>query len=268
MNLLVGLVVGGVLLAIVEMRHQTISAAATLRVGNGSAPPAAYPSYPPQGAVGGSVVDQLGMVGLDTGVQAGENALKVLDALKSLSSAIPVIGSVISAIGGSLLAAHTARLQHARSENEACANLMPKWQADFVDVVQQYNNGQVSLSQALAGVRKLDQQIKSYLQSHVGPAGTAWSGSPTGCPGQDVSHSACIDGGQDGSCSGPHTCGKQCTVGCCVYYSYLEPAMDCLYKRLARGGVQGVGVPMIPGNKYGFPDLPAFAVQIVPPGGN
>lgn len=269
MNLLVGLVVGGVLLALVEMQHQGISASAALRVGQSTVPPAPYPQYAGQTQVGASMVDQIDKGALQ-GVSIAGNALK------NISSVIPIIGSVVAAIGGQLLAAHTARIAHAKSENVAVANLMPRWQADFVDIVQKYNGGAVTRAQAMAGVRKLDQQTKGYLKSHVGASGpvgtqslsgTAWSGKPTGCPGADVSHSACLDGGADGSCGGPHPCNRQCTVGCCVYYNYLEPAMDCLYKRLARGGVQGVGVPAIPGNKYGFPNYPAFAVQIVPPGG-
>jgi hypothetical protein len=265
-NLLIGIVVGGVLLAVLEQRHQSISAVASLRVGDGSAPPARYPEYPSQVQAGGSMVDSLDKEAVQ-GAQMGANALK------NVSAAIPIIGSLVAMAASTLLAAHTARLQHATSENKAVANLMPSWQADFVHIAEQYGGGAITRAQAIAGVRKLDAQTKNYLQSHVGPTGTGWYGKPTGCPGTDVAHNSCLDGGQDGSCSGPHPCtggksilamgstAQSCTVGCCIYYNYLEPAMDCLVKRIARGGHGAVNVPAIPGNKYGFPNYPSFAVQ-------
>src|SRR5438270_721026 len=120
MNVLIGLVIGGVLLAVLEQRHQSIGAIASLRVGNGSAPPDPYAQYPDQTQIGCSVVDTLDKQGLQA-VQTGANALK------NVSSAIPIIGGLVAAAASTLLAAHTARLQHATSENQAVAKLMPNW---------------------------------------------------------------------------------------------------------------------------------------------
>lgn len=256
MNVVIGVVLGALLLVIVEARHQTIAASASLRVGS---QPIAYPNDPSgQLQVGSSMVDNLSGQAIG-GISVAANALK------SVSKAIPFVGEAIAAVADVFLAAHTERLHDAQTENARVTELIPKWDRDFVDIVARYSAGQVNLDQAIAGVQKLDGQAKTYLRGLVGKPGTAWSGAPTGCPGQDVDHSWCLDGGQSGSCSGPHNCNKSCTVGCCIYYNYLEPAADCLIKRLQMGGVRNVGRAAIPGNKYGFPNFPNFTVQIVPP---
>jgi hypothetical protein len=226
-------------------------------------PPPTYSAPVPTGngvLVGGVLADELAPVAINDVTQQATSSLA--KAGSSLASVVPIVGGIVSAVAGALLAQHTARLQHATSENAAVAKVVPSWIADLQGIAQAVTSRQISRAQAMQYVAQVDQQVKSYLQSHVGPSGTAWNGAPTGCPGTDVAHSSCLDGGNlNGSCSGPHNCDKQCTVGCCIYYSYIEPANDCFVKRLARGGAQKIGVPTIPGNKYGFPSIPGVTIS-------
>lgn len=248
----------GVLFAVFEMQKQTASAP----VSSVPPPPPPFGGFAPNGGmvmVGGSVVDSLAPTAINDVAAEASNLLASTS--KSLSSAIPIVGGIIASVAGALLAQHTARMKDAQTENQAVATAIPNWLADFQIIARA---GNYSRAVRIQQCRLLDQQTKAYLQKQVGKPGTAWNGVATGCPGTDVSHSACLDGGADGPCGGPHPCDKTCTVGCCIYYNYLEPAVDCLAKRIAAGGARAVGIPSIPGNKYGFPVFPAVTVQIIP----
>jgi hypothetical protein len=246
------IIIGGVvLLAVLELRNVAPGVAPVAY----NPPQPAYPgAAPPTGFQiepfgGASMVDQLAPTAIS---DVADEAGKLLQSTsQTLSSAIPVVGGIVAGIASSLLAAHTQRMQDAKSENAAVTNLIPNWQADMVSIARA---GQYSRAYRMQQCDQLNQQTIAYLQKQVGKPGTAWSGSPSGCPGSDVPKTE----------NGSHPCNKSCTVGCCIYYNFLEPAVDCLKKRIARGGPGAVAMPTIPGNQYGFPVFPGFTVQIVP----
>lgn len=247
---ILAIVIGGiVLLAVLELRNAPTAAAPVY-----APPQPAYPGESPAtgfqiSPYGGSVVDELAPTAISDASSEVSNLLSSTS--QTLSSAIPIVGSVVGAVGGALLAAHTQRMQDAKSENQAVATAIPNWQKDFVTIARA---GNFSRAYRIAQCDLLNQQTQAYLQKQVGRPGTAWNGSPSGCPGSDVPRTE----------NGAHPCDKTCTVGCCIYYNFLEPAVDCLKKRIAKGGNQAAGCATIPGNKYGFPVFPSFTVAIVP----
>lgn len=177
------------------------------------------------------------------------------------SSSSPITG-IATQIGGQLLSAvfsqlaqHSLRLKDAKAENTAVPQAVTALQQDMDEIAQALASGQASPSQAIAQLIHVEASIQGFLQSLVGKPGTAWAGSPSGCPGSDVPKTE----------NGTHNCDKTCTAGCCIFFNYLEPAIDCFIKRLQRtapGGAFAVAIPAIPGNKYGFPNFPSYTVTV------
>jgi len=193
------IVAATLLLAIAEMRHQSISSA-ILPVQR--APVARYSAPPSQVAIGSSIVESVAGPGLGVAEKAVQDALQ--NAGNSLASAVPIVGAVISAVGGILIAQHTARLKGATNENQAADQTIPAFDADLAEIANAYNSGTLNGKpftpvMAIAALQKVDVQIKTYLKSKVGAPGTAWK-----------------DGG---------ICDKSCTVGCCLYWNDLRPAI-------------------------------------------
>lgn len=175
--------------------------------------------------------------------------------------------NAVASIGLASLTAHTARVRGATNENEACAQFAPAVQADLQEVAQALNDGQISSQDAINFLMQVDYYLYSELKSNVGAAGTAWESGPGGCLDGTTNNSQVLEGGKFVS-PGPYgSCGKTCTVSCCIYYSYWEPALDCFVKKLMAGQSNfTVSVQAIPSNKYGFPGAPSFtAVVNIPP---
>lgn len=141
-------------------------------------------------------------------------------------------------IVGGLLKAHTLRLQDAKNENVAVANLVPAVNQDIQEVATATQSGNLSFTQGATYLEGIYQKSLSYLQSQVGKPGTQWT---DGAP-----------------------CGKTCTVGCCIWFSYLKPRLEKSIAILRSGKQGSVRGAQIPSNKYGFPGFPAFTVTFVP----
>ncbi len=152
--------------------------------------------------------------------------------------AIQIGQSVLGIVGG-LLAQHTARLHGAQDENQAVAQTVPAWDADLAEIVSAYDSGEADQAHALDALNTVDQQIYGYLRSLVGKPGTSW-----------------IPGGT--------SCGKKCTVGCCIYYSFLRPDIIVLEKIFQQGNGTWNASP-IPSNKYGFPGRPSYRLDVIKP---
>lgn len=174
------------------------------------------------------------------------------------AAAIPIVAKLGGAVLGKVfgaLAQHSLRLHDAQAENSAVPQAVTALQQDFSEIAQALSDGQVTPQDAMQQLMHIESSIQGFLQSLVGKPGTAWAGAPSGCPGSDVPKTE----------NGVHNCDKTCTAGCCIFYNYLEPAIDCFMKRLQRTGPGGsfqVGMPAIPGNKYGFPNFPAYVVTV------
>lgn len=151
--------------------------------------------------------------------------------------------SLVAQAGGlvqGLLAAHRVRLKDATDENHAASLAIPAFDSSIVGIADAFDNGQISASDALQALQGIDQQTMGYLQQQVGKPGTAWSTSSSG------------------------VCDKTCTVGCCVYNTFLHP-VTVRMAQLLQSGSGTLHVPSIPTNKYGFPARPGYDVPISKP---
>jgi hypothetical protein len=174
-------------------------------------------------------------------------------ATAAISLASNLVGAAFSAI-----AQHSLRLRDAKAENSAVPQAVDALQQDFDEIAGALSSGEATPREAIAHLIQMESSIEGFLKSLVGKPGTAWAGSPSGCPGSDVPKTE----------NGSHPCDKGCTAGCCIFFNYLEPAVDCFIKRLQRtapGGSFGVNIPAIAGNKYGFPNVPAYSVTVTLP---
>lgn len=227
-----GVVAALFVLAILESRHQSISASIS------AAPNNSIPVYQPpdvaapsQAVVGPSMVDNLA-------VQTGT----------SFASAIPVVGGIVAGIAGGLLAAHEQRLHDATSENQGVGIVTQSFYDTIIKIVNAYNQGQISQAQAIGALQQLDQTTYSKLRSFVGKPGTSWNSNT------------------------PGVCDKSCTVGCCVYNTWMHRDIyggwpnpkRGLILNLQTGGttaIAGIGA----GGKYNFAGYPAQTLTIKAP---
>jgi hypothetical protein len=117
-------------------------------------------------------------------------------------------GAGVAAVGVALsqLVQHTARLQGATNENDAADKLIPAFDADLQGIAAAYNNGSADASTCVKACQLLQTQTENYLKAQVGKPGTAWE--------------------QCNFTGGDSCCNKACTVGCCLYFSDLLPAIN------------------------------------------
>ena len=111
-----------------------------------------------------------------------------------------IVGVGLKLFGG-LLAAHDARVQAAKTENQALNQLVPIVATNLQDLFAALNAGQVSEGEALSYLTQIEGAFWSNLQ-----------------PVQQAS-TGCSNNGGNGNNepSGAHTkCDKHCTAGCCV----------------------------------------------------
>jgi hypothetical protein len=170
-----------------------------------------------------------------------------------MATAGVTLGTDVLKVGLALLAQHTARLKDAKDENNAVNQIIPAFDADVTQIAAAYNTGTHSLDECVAAVEAVDAQILAYLQTQVGKPGTAWDGSGK--------------------------CGKQCTVGCCVYYNNLHSALygpqgqpyngnlaaanganGFIPVMLAGGGV--VVIPKVYSSKYGLQARSGYTITL------
>lgn len=161
----------------------------------------------------------------------------ILTATVHLGAAAGPIGAAVAvaaAIAAALLAAHEKRLQDAKTENQAVDQWVPVFDSFIQQVVQAYNSGQISASQAAQICQQFDQTIYNKFRSFVGQPGTAWS-DQIGMAGK---------------------CNKQCTVGCCLYFGDLGPPLNNISYVLGfPTGKWGSGDPRINGRTITVPKV-------------
>jgi hypothetical protein len=189
------------------------------------------------GGTGGIVVSSAG-AGAGAGLAASSSAGIAAGAATGAETF--GIGAVVG-IALSLLAQHTARVKGATNENGAAAQIVQPFDSDIQEIVAAFNAGQVSASDALTAFAKVDAQVLAYLQAHVGAAGTQWNAAPKACD-------------------------RSCTVGCCLYYFDLHPAILKLVQAIQSGTAQTVKVPQIFASKYGLAARPSYLLNVSPPG--
>src|SRR5271163_3407953 len=173
------------------------------------------------------------------------------------------LGASALKIGIAELAAHSARLAAAKSENAGIPPVVAAFDADVAAIVAAYNNGQANASTCIQACQSVDANIQSNLKANItknGVAipGTAWTAA-TGLAGK---------------------CDKTCTAGCCVYYGDLGPVLSLM--QIAMGGAGGswgrndkrltltttggtIQVPEVFASKYGGQNRPAYTITLSTP---
>jgi hypothetical protein len=247
MNVLIGVVLGGLLLAILERNH--IGIVATVTSGSGSAPGLITP--PPLGgygqiAVGGSMVDD---IGTHEGLQLAGNAL----------NAVPVVGPALSqafdAIAGGLLKAHEQRKREAVDENSASAKGVAQVDQAIAAAFNNLNAGRITPAQA---AYLLDQGWAQYwgiVGNHIQPGrngcqnGTALPAYTGGGVGslQSIAYTGC-------SANNP----QQYGAACCIGMTLKAAIANAKWALVNRG--RAAPIPKIYANKYGFPGRANYTV--------
>jgi len=151
------------------------------------------------------------------------------------------VGAIIAggtALIGSLLQ-HSARLTGATDENDAAKQAVPAFDDDLQSIAQGFDAGTLSQAQAITAIQQLQQNIYAFFIAQVGKPGTAWT------PG------------------GGGACNKNCTVGCCLYYADMVPALNAAISVVQAGGGT-VKVPTINGDKYGLQTRPGYTLTFQP----
>lgn len=128
-----------------------------------------------------------------------------------------------------LFKGHEIRAKDATNENDAANQAALSYEATMKQVETAINNGSATPDEVAQYIAQYDQYIEQYLQKQVGTPGTAWNQS-LGTAG---------------------TCNKQCTVGCCIYYTHVQRTTQAIVQ--AMQVLKQQGGPVTVGTWYGWP---------------
>lgn len=255
MNILIGLVIGGVLLALVEARHQGIGSRIS-SASPGQIPPVVIPpsAVPSQVMIGSTAVDAAGIQVGSMGLDAGLKALNV----------VPVVGQIASAafqaISGIFLAGHIQRQKEAISENAAVDNFITRgFDPGIAKVVNAYNYGQVTGQES---VTLLDMLWKHYWAEVSGQIQPGRNGCNSGA-GIDYSPGHPPTGGPSQHCAG--SWGAACCIGAEVIGSSIGRLQQAIATVEQRGGSQTVVISKVYPSKYSRYTRESYPVTVQRP---
>ena len=153
------------------------------------------------------------------------------------------VGLDVLKIGIQQLLGHSVRLKDATNENSAATQAIPAFTKDVQETVAALNAGSIDASEAISHIQQQQQAIYTYLRKQVGPPGTAW-----------------LEG------AAPWTCDKTCTVGCCLYYSFVNVVAGRLVALLQAGKYPAsFNLPTTYKSKYGYPGSQQMTLTVNPP---
>jgi len=187
----------------------------------------------------------------------------------ALSIALPIVGVALSAIIGSLFAAHAARVAGAKQENTVLNSLIPTVQQAVAAVFDNLNSGNATPQQGIDALNQIEQQYWSAVsQVEHGPG---QAGSPSQCvsvpkAGLHITGTASVQNppGSNFSSYGPAHFDKACTASCGVGCMWVASWVNVGIKLIQAGGGQ-VTFDGVVGNKYGLQDYPSLSISYTPP---
>lgn len=191
------------------------------------------------------------------GIQQATGAISsALSSVSSISSgvlkAIPIVGSIVSAVAGVFFAASAARAKAATSENQAVAAAVPPWDQNVQQIVQLFNSKQINA----AGVATLSNAIMSNYFMEVGPQ--IQSGR-NGCNSGNMSKAQA-----DAQFPGLKQCSGSWGAACCVGYADLWNGVNNMIyaAKLAEntGKPTPAVIPAVFASKYGGTNRPQYTV--------
>jgi hypothetical protein len=151
------------------------------------------------------------------------------------------LGADAAKIGLGQLLGHSVRLKDATNENSAATSAIPAFTQDVQEVVAAFNKGTLDAAEATSFLQQQQQAVYTFLKKQVGPAGTAWK-------------------------EGGGSCDKTCTVGCCLYYTFVNVVANRFYSILQAASYPAtLKLPQTFSSKYGYPGSPSLSLTINPP---
>jgi hypothetical protein len=250
MNVLIGVVIGGVLLALLEGRHQSITATISA---DGSIVPRLQPPQliPQQVMVGSTAVDG---AALGIGIQGAEMGL---ESVKSIASAVPIVGSIIGAIGGALLAAHAQRAHEATDENSAVTKAVAQVDQTIAAAFNNLNDRKITPAQAKGLLNQAWAWYWSIIGTHIQPDRNGCKNGAANIP---------ISGGPTLNPDTYHGCPPKAFAdwgaACCIGSAIKASLANCIWA--VDHPRQSAPVVTLYGSKYGFPGRAGYRVVYQP----
>lgn len=166
------------------------------------------------------------------------------------AGAIPVVGSIISALFGGLLKAHEARVKGATNENALVAQLIPIVDQNLRAIFAALNAGQITETDAIGYLEQIQQNFFQNIAQLSGPGIAAM---PCGS----------IQPYPNG-CATNTPCDKKCTAGCCVGCNVVAGAISNAIGVIQAGGGSFDVCNEGPSAKYGNPGRPGYSLTYSP----
>ena len=194
-----------------------------------------------------------------SGLQIGTQVASAAKTGLSTASAIPIVGSAVSVIGGlvmGLLANHDRRVKEAKEENAALNMAVAAFKSDTATIFTALNNGDITEAVAVSSVVTVRNWFWQYMKQYVQPK----------CindRSQCKSTTAKAPNGTAGP-KQPNPCSGSCCATCCIACNFLEPAWNDMISVINKHG-GSVSWFAAGGNKYGFTGLPAGNAKYVKP---
>jgi len=196
-----------------------------------------------------------------TGNTSAQNAFTAVQTANIALNAVPVVGPALSAVANALTSAFAAaskrRAQQATSENQAVANAFPGWDQSMLSIQTAYNNGTISLQQALGLV---DLAWSNYWQEVT----------PQIQPGRNGCQGGAIPKAQaDSQFPGMRQCSGSWGAACCVGYADLANGANSIKAALTNtentGTPSVASIPAVYASKYGGANRAAYTLTFTRP---
>jgi hypothetical protein len=207
-------------------------------------------------------------IAASTGTAAAVSA-GTIAAGSALSIAVPVVGLVLSAVIGSLFAAHAARVAGAKQENTVLNSLIPTVQQAIATVFDQLNSGAATPSEAIDGLNQIESSYwsaVSQVEHAPGQAGNESQCVTVAGAGLHITGTPSVQNPPGSSFSGygPAHFDKSCTASCGVGCMWVASWVNVGIKLIQAGGGQ-VTFDGVVGNTYGLQNYPPLSITYTPP---
>lgn len=225
--------------AFLFLKNSTLASALFSGASSGTAPYAIAPQTINVAAQPGQQQNEAGAA------SAAGNAIKLIPVVG------PALSQVFNALSAGLIQASAKRRAQAVSENQAVAAAIPGWDAAITQIVNGYNGGSLSLSQA---TQLIEQQWSLYWQEVGGVIQPGRNGCQSGAVSQP---------------KGVSFCGGDYGAACCVGYDDLRNSSNNIEYALQQTDATGKPIPasILPifASKYGGSNRAGYTVTVTRP---
>lgn len=212
----------------------------------------------------------IGQQAAQAGVQAGEsfaqNAADEGSAIAgSIGQALPFVGAAIAPIF-QMLAAHSARVKGAQTENQLLSEIQPAVQQDITSIIAARNSRQITDSQAFTALTQVQENYWNAVAGVEHSAGQA--GGPQDClqynpPQKPVGYNQYVLAGTLDYWHA-NACNNSCTASCCVGCSNIMNWLASAHAAIQNGRPTTIYFRGIVGSHYGNPGMNAWTLKYTP----